>query len=84
MTNPSACSEQKSDCERFAPIDLYKRATVSYSLRSLKTKEVDGSNLRIFTSKVLFRSQKTSESLENESRIPNPDFTRFYLRSMIE
>ena len=37
--NHSGCSKQKSDRERFAPVALYKRATMSDSFRSLMTKD---------------------------------------------
>ena len=57
-------SLQKSDCERIAPIALYKRATVSVSLKSLMTKERQ-ERLLFFTSESLFCSQKRSICSKN-------------------
>ncbi len=71
----------KERLERFTPVALYKRATMSDSFRLLMTKEPpwaicsgcskqksDGSDLLFLTIESLFRSQKT----QTYERIPNP------------
>ena len=55
---------QKSDHEQITPVALYKRATMSDSLRLLTTKELRAR----FMSELLFCSQKTSELLEKLMR----------------
>ena len=55
---------QKSDHEQITPVALYKRATMSDSLRLLTTKELRAR----FMSELLFCSQKTSEVLEKLMR----------------
>ena len=62
----SCCSLQKSDHEQIAPLAIYKRATVSNSIPSLFTKELR-EQFTLFQERIailLFRSQKTSDSLE--------------------
>ena len=78
----------KKQIELFAPLALYKRGTMSDSLRSLMTKEQpwatrsgrswqksDGSDSLFFASESLFRSFAlwlTKMSRKTDERIPNP------------
>ena len=76
--------------ERISPVDLYKRATMSYSLRTLMTKDkrVAGA-IRSFSRVIallLFRSQKTSESLEKLMSYSNfqvPTLALLYLNPIL-
>ena len=75
--NCSYHSLQKSDRERIAPYTLYKRATVSDLLLLLMAKEQSERFARFHEqiAFLLFRSQKTSNSLrKTDKRIPNPGF----------
>ena len=79
----------KERLERFVPIALYKRVTVSDSLKSHMTKErpkgirsglsrqkSDGSDLLFFASELLFSSQETSKLLKKPlSKFPTLDMT---------
>ena len=75
--NCSGCSEWKSYHEWFAPVSLYKSATVSNLLRSLMTKEWQ-QQFALFHERIallLFCPQKKSESLEKPmSEVPTLDF----------
>ena len=66
----SSCpSLQKSDCERFAQVAQYNRVTVSSLLRLFMTKERQ-ERFALFHARIalsLFRSQKASELLENQT-----------------
>ena len=64
----------KERLERFTPVALYKRATMSNSLRSLMTKSNRSDSL-FFMSEFLFHSQKMSESLQK----PMSEFPTLYI-----
>ena len=55
--------KSKSVCERFAPVALYKRATLSNSLRLLMTKE-RREQFALFHKRITLLLTKTSESLK--------------------
>ena len=95
--SPLICSFFIERLYRFASVALYKRATVNDLLRSLITKEWpwaihsgcswqkrDRSDSLIFTSKSLFCSKKTSESLEKPMSkfptlpVPHPQNYRWW------
>ena len=60
--------------ERFAPVALYKRATVSDLIRLLMTKD-QWERFTLFTSELLFRYKKTKLiTQKTDERIPNPTF----------
>ena len=64
---------------RFTPVALYKRATMSNSLRSLMTKSNRSDSL-FFMSEFLFRSQKMSESLQK----PMSKFPTLYIDRVLQ
>ena len=59
----------KERLERFAPVVLYKRTTVSDSLWSLMTKE-RRERFALFQERIALSLTKTSESLEKQSSQP--------------
>ena len=68
----SGCSEQKIDPERFTPVALYKRATVSDSLRSLMTKEWQD-RFALFHERIALLLTKNEQIAQKPNeRIPNP------------
>ena len=69
----------KERLERFTPVALYKRATMSNSLRSLMTKSNRSDSL-FFMSEFLFRSQKMSESLQK----PMSKFPTLYIDRVLQ